>query len=57
MTTKQKPTINTAGMQMLEEQILKASHPRPGKEHDELVWDECKRYILSCVHQQFQVTQ
>lgn len=51
-----KPTINQAGMDMLEQHILRASQPKPNKEHDELVWDECKRYILACVIQQFQVT-
>ncbi len=54
--TKQKPTINQAGYDMLEQHILKPSHPRPEKGHDELVWDEAKRYILSCINQQFQVT-
>lgn len=53
--TKTKPTISAAAMAMLEDSILKPSHPRAGKEHDELVWDECKRYILSCINMQFQV--
>lgn len=52
---KPKPTISAAAMDMLEQHILKPSHPRSGKEHDELVWDECKRYILNCVLQQLQV--
>lgn len=50
-----KPMINQAGMEMLEKNILNASRPRSDKSHDELVWDEAKRYILACVHQQFQV--
>lgn len=54
-TTKQKPTINQAGYDMLEQHILRASSPSPTKEHDQLVWDECKRYILSCINQNFQV--
>ncbi|MGL6086630.1 MAG: hypothetical protein ACRC29_12025 [Enterobacterales bacterium] len=40
---------------MLEQHILRASAPSPTKEHDQLVWDEAKRYILSCINQQFQV--
>lgn len=53
VATKKKPTINMEGMEMLERLILKPSHPRPDKSHEELVWDECKRYILSCIQQQF----
>ncbi|AIM51253.1 hypothetical protein phD2B_0027 [Lelliottia phage phD2B] len=54
--TKTKPQINQAGYDMLEQHILKASHPSVTKKHDELVWDECKRHILACINQQFQVT-
>ena len=52
---KMKPIINNEGMLMLENHILKASAPSPTKDHDILVWDEAKRYILSCILQQFQV--
>lgn len=53
--TKKKPTINFEGMDMLENLILQPSRPRPDKTHEELLWDECKRYILSCIRQQFVV--
>ena len=55
-TKKTKPSINIEGMEMLENFILAPSHPRQDKTHDELVWDEAKRYILACVRQQFVVT-
>ncbi|AFP33691.1 hypothetical protein POP72_033 [Pectobacterium phage POP72] len=55
--TKTKPTINQAGMDMLENMILKPAPAKQGKGHDELVWDEAKRYILACIYQQFQVQQ
>lgn len=54
-TTKIKPTINQSGYDMLEQHILRASAPAPNKEHDQLVWDECKRHILACINQNFQV--
>ncbi|AIT13701.1 hypothetical protein BJD52_gp26 [Salmonella phage BP12B] len=54
-TTKKKPTINIEGWDMLENIILAPSRPRPDKSHEELVWDEAKRYILSCIKQQFVV--
>jgi hypothetical protein len=57
MQTKKSPIINEAGMEMLERHILKASNPSPTKEHDQLVWDEAKRYILLCIQQNFQVIQ
>ena len=50
-----KPMINMAGMEMLEKHILSTTRPHHNKSHDELVWEEAKRYILSCIHQQFQV--
>lgn len=53
--TKKKPTINIEGMEMLESTILRPSHPKAGKSHDELVWDECKRYILECIRNNFVV--
>lgn len=53
--TKKKPTINFEGMEMLENLILQPSRPRPDKTHEELLWDECKRYILSCIRQQLVV--
>lgn len=53
--TTKKPTISADGMEMLEEYILKPSHPSVTKSHDELVWDECKRHILNCIHAQFEV--
>lgn len=55
--TKKKPTINFEGMDMLEKLILAPSRPRPDKTHEELVWDECKRYILDCIRVQFVVQQ
>lgn len=53
--TTKKPTISNAAMEMLESHILKPSFPSVTKKHEELVWDECKRHILLCINQQFQV--
>lgn len=50
-----KPMINLEGLEMLEKHILAPSHPRQDKKHEELVWDECKRYILACIRAQFVV--
>lgn len=55
-STKPKPTISAAAMNMLEQHILKPTAPAPNKEHDQLVWDECKRHIMLCINQNFQVT-
>lgn len=52
---KKKPTINLEGYDLLEKTILAASPAKQGKTHDELVWDECKRYILSCIKHNFLV--
>lgn len=52
--TKKKPTISFEGMEMLET-ILKPSTARVTKTHEELLVDEVKRYILTCVHAQLVV--
>lgn len=49
------PIINLAGMDLLERSILQPSAPAANKPHDQLVWDECKRYILSCIQHNFKV--
>lgn len=54
VTAKTKPTISLEGMEMLET-ILKPSAARVTKTHEELLVDEVKRYILSCVHTQLRV--
>ena len=51
----QKPIINQAGYDLLESAILKPSPSKQGKEHDELVWDEAKRYIKQCIDHNFLV--
>lgn len=52
---KKKPTINLEGFDLLEKTILSPSPARQGKSHDELLWDECKRYILNCIKHNFVV--
>ncbi len=51
---KKKPTISAEGMEMLEI-ILKPSTPRLTKTHEELLVDEVKRHILTCVYAQLVV--
>lgn len=50
-----KPQINPEGMDMLESHILKLSPAKPDKSITELAWDDCKRHILLCIRQQFEV--
>lgn len=50
-----KPQINHEGMEMLEKMILKTSNPSPEKSAGQLHWDDCKRHILQCIYQQFEV--
>lgn len=52
---KRTPQINAEGMDMLEQMILKPRPPSVTKTHEELVWDECKRHILLCIYQNFEV--
>ena len=52
---KKTPQINAEGMDMLEQMILKPRPPSVTKTHEELVWDECKRHILLCIYQNFEV--
>ena len=55
MAVKKKiPTISIEGMEMLET-ILKPSAPRVTKTPEELLVDEVKRYVLSCVQAQLVV--
>lgn len=51
---KKKPTISLEAMEMLE-MILRPSHPAPDKTTEQLQWDECKRYIMNCIHAQIVV--
>lgn len=50
-----KPQINPEGLEMLERHILKTSNPSPEKSQGQLQWDDCKRHILQCIYQQFEV--
>lgn len=50
-----KPQINPEGLEMLERHILKTSNPSPEKTVGQMHWDDCKRHILQCIYQQFEV--
>lgn len=51
-----KPTMSAKAYELLENVILKPSPAKQGKGHDQLVWDEAKRYILDCINHNIQVT-
>lgn len=53
--TNQIPIINQAGYEMLKEQILRPASVNVTKSHEQLLIDEVKRHILSCVELNFKV--
>lgn len=47
--------MNDKAYQVIAEQILRPLPAKKGKTHDDLVWDECLRYVLNCIHQNIKV--
>lgn len=55
ISSSTKAQMNQDAYEVLVGMILKPTPPKANKEHDQLVWDECKRYILSCIEQNIRV--
>lgn len=50
-----KAQMNQEAYELLVDMILKPTPPKANKEHDQLVWDECKRHVLLCIEQNIRV--
>lgn len=56
MKTNSTASMNAEAHRVISELILRPSPVKQGKSHDELVWEECKRYILDCINHNIKVT-
>ena len=56
MKTNSKASMNAEAYRVISELILRPSPAKPGKSHDELIWEEAKRYFLNCIDHNIQVT-
>ena len=50
-----KAQMNQEAYDLLVNSILKPTSAKFGKDHDQLVWDECKRYIQACIDNNIRV--
>ena len=56
MKTNSKASMNAEAYRVISELILRPSPAKQGKSHDELIWEEAKRYFLDCINRNIQVT-